>query len=100
VLLIGAPHLNNVGVAHGGVIFSLADKALAVAANAGSRVAVAAVVTIHFLTPAREGDELIAAARPVRTGRSISVFAVDVRHEERLVATAVGQAVTVDDRDA
>lgn len=86
-------HLNDVGIVHGGVLFALADQAVAVAANAGDRVSVASAFTIHFLKAAREGDELIARARPVRIGRSVSVYTVEVWLGDVIVATALGQAM-------
>jgi acyl-CoA thioesterase len=96
-LTVAAEHLNDVGIVHGGAVFALADQAMAVAANADGRIAVAATFTIHFLKPARTGDEIVASARPVRVGRSVSVFTVDVKLGDVLLATALGQAVGASD---
>lgn len=93
VLEVGPSHLNDVGIVHGGVVVALADQAMAVAANARDRVAVASTLTIHFLKPAHAGDKLIATARTVRAGRSVSVFDVAVRIGDSVIATALGQAI-------
>lgn len=92
-LQVHPTHLNDVGIVHGGVVFALADQAVAVAANTGDRVAVASTFTIHFLKAAHEGDELIARARPVRIGRTVSVYNVEIRLGDTVVATALAQAI-------
>jgi acyl-CoA thioesterase len=70
---------NGHGIAHGGYIFLLADTAFAYACNSYGPVTVAQACQITFLRPAREGDELIAAAAErVRTGRN-GIYDVSVR---------------------
>src|ERR1043165_9379700 len=54
--------LNGHGVCHGGVTFSLADTALALAVNAHGRRAASIEVSITYPAPAHEGDLLIATA--------------------------------------
>ncbi len=78
--------LNGHGIAHGGMIFALADTAFAYACNSRNLRTVAAQASIVFLEPAREGDVLIAEAREqALVGRS-GVYAVSVR-------TADGRAI-------
>jgi acyl-CoA thioesterase len=63
--------LNGFAVAHGGMVFALADTAFALACNETDAVTLAAGADIAFLSPAREGDELEAVAeRRARGGRS------------------------------
>jgi acyl-CoA thioesterase len=70
---------NGHGIAHGGYIFLLADTAFAYACNSYGPVTVAQAGQITFLSPAREGDELIAtAAERVRMERS-GIYDVSVR---------------------
>lgn len=78
---IGPQHLNQVGVAQGGVIASLADAVAGVA----TRIALtptAAFSTIELnanvLRGAVAGDVLEAVARPVHLGRTTIVIQVDV----------------------
>ena len=54
--------LNGFAVAHGGVIFALADTAFALACNDGTAVTVAAGADITFLRPVRAGQILTATA--------------------------------------
>jgi len=73
---------NGHGIAHGGYVFLLADTAFAYACNSYGPVTVAQACQITFLRPAREGDELIAAAAErVRTERS-GIYDVSVRRAD------------------
>lgn len=71
--------VNGHGIAHGGYVFLLADTAFAFACNTYGVTTVARGAEIVFVTPAREGDDLLAAAEErVRYGRS-GVYDVTVR---------------------
>ena len=50
-MAVTATHLNAQGVVQGGAIFTLADFAFAVAANAGGAPTVSLGAQIHFLRP-------------------------------------------------
>jgi acyl-CoA thioesterase len=63
--------VNGHAIAHGGLVFTLADSAFAVACNTHGVVTVAAGADITFVAPARLGDVLVAdAVEQVRYGRS------------------------------
>jgi acyl-CoA thioesterase len=77
---------NGHGICHGGFIFSLADSAMAFAANPRSGPAVAQHASITFIRPARVGEVLVAEAMErMQAGRS-GIY--DVR-----VSTADGELV-------
>jgi acyl-CoA thioesterase len=84
--------VNGHAVAHGGMIFSLADTAFACACNSYGPVTVAAAAEIVFVGPARVGDVLIAEA-VVRTrfGRS-GVYDVTVRRGTDVIAEFRGRS--------
>jgi acyl-CoA thioesterase len=91
---------NGHGIAHGGYIFLLADTAFAYACNSYGPVTVAQAGQITFLSPAREGDELIAAAvervRMQRTG----IYDVSVRRADgKVLAEMRGHSRTVVPRE-
>lgn len=70
-MTVRADMLNGFAVAHGGLVFALADTALALACNETDAVTLVAGADIAFLSPAREGDELEAVAeRRTLEGRS------------------------------
>ena len=85
-------HLNALGFTHGGAIFSLADYAFAHACNFGDNVAVAVQVSINFLKPSAEGDTLTAEATRVSDGKTMGLYHVTVKKEERIVADFSGLA--------
>lgn len=81
--------VNGHGVCHGGLVFALADSAVAFACSAGGRPAVAATCTTDFVRPVRAGEELAATATERHRGRTTSVFDVAVHvGDGRLVAMA------------
>ncbi len=63
--------VNGHAIAHGGLVFTLADSAFAVACNTHGVVTVASGADITFVAPARLGDVLLAEAVEQATfGRS------------------------------
>ena len=73
-------HSNALGSAQGGLIFTLADFAFAVAANSGDAAAVTLNSSIDYLRPPR-GKSLIATATAYGGGRAICRYQVDVTDE-------------------
>ena len=84
--------LNGHAMAHGGLIFTLADTAFACACNSFGPVTVAASADIVFVAPASAGDVLTAEARVrSRYGRN-GIYDVTVTHGDRLVAEFRGRS--------
>jgi len=74
--------LNGHGIAHGGMIFALADTAFAYACNSRNVSTVAQQASIVFLASAREGDRLTAEAQEQSlVGRS-GVYVIGVRNQK------------------
>lgn len=73
-------HLNALNAVMGGAIFTLADFTMAVALNFNSTPSVTTSATINFLTAAK-GSCLIAKATPIRKGRVLSYYQVDVHDD-------------------
>ena len=85
-------HQNAYGGVMGGVIFTLADFALAVIANHIHYPSVASQISINYLN-APKGKKLIARAECIKDGRTTSIINIDVmddtdRHIARLTGTA------------
>lgn len=79
-LEIEKKHLNALNSVMGGVIFTMADYAFAIAANIGGDIVVTINSQISYLGSAK-GKELYADARPVKVGRSTCVYNIDIRDE-------------------
>ena len=90
-MTVRADMANGHGIAHGGMIFSLADSAFAYACNSRNATTVAAHASISFLSPAKVGETLVAEAEErARNGRS-GVYAVRVTAGDgRIVAEFQG----------
>jgi acyl-CoA thioesterase len=70
-MVVRADMLNSHGIAHGGMIFALADTAFAYVCNGANHASVAAQASIVFLEKVSEGETLIAEASEVaREGRA------------------------------
>ena len=88
--------LNGHGIAHGGMVFALADTAFAYACNGRNHRAVAAQAGIVFLGAAHAGETLVAEAEEVaREGRSgVTRVSVTTR-DGRPVAEFTGYSRTI-----
>jgi acyl-CoA thioesterase len=91
-MTLHADHLNAVGTAHGGAIFTLADFAFAVAANSHGTMAVTLNANISFLKTATTGT-LWAEAREISRNSKTGTYIVEVKDDKSdLVAQFQGIA--------
>lgn len=74
--------VNGHGVCHGGLIFMLADSALAIACNSGNVNTLAASASIDFIRPAQLGTRLLATAIAVHQRGRIGHYDVVVTDED------------------
>ncbi|MFL5818168.1 MAG: PaaI family thioesterase [Conexibacter sp.] len=99
-LLAQERHCNDLGTVHGGVLFSLADVALAVASNAREgEMAVAITGGIHYLRPGRPGDRLVAEAVEQHRGGRLGSYAIAIRSGEETIATAMATTLLTGRRE-
>lgn len=79
--------VNGFGVSHGGVVYSLADSALAFASNTHGRVTVAIENSISYPQPVAVGDVLTAIAdEETATGR-LGFYRVIVRNQKDVIVS-------------
>lgn len=74
--------LNGFRVAHGGIVYSLADSALAFASNSHGRVALALENNISYTRKVEEGDLLTATAEELSLGSRIGVYRITVTRQD------------------
>ena len=79
--------LNTHGTVHGGVIFSLADYAFAVASNSYGSTAVGVTNTIHYMSAGLAGQLLTAEANEIKKTRRLAWYRIDVWSNDVLCAT-------------
>ncbi|CAN3702581.1 hypothetical protein MMX123_02606 [Microbacterium sp. MM2322] len=91
--------LNGFAITHGGLVFTLADTAFAIACNEDERVTVAGGADVTFLKSTTAGQTLTAtAARRARSGRT-GLYDIRVTDETGdLVAEVRGRSITTDRR--
>ncbi|MBX3091049.1 MAG: hydroxyphenylacetyl-CoA thioesterase PaaI [Cryobacterium sp.] len=84
--------LNGHAIVHGGLVFTLADTAFAMACNAEGSVTVSSGAEITFYAPGHAGDVLTATAElRSRVGRN-GIYDVEVRNEHGLIAEFRGHS--------
>ena len=79
-MIVRAEMLNGHAIAHGGMIFALADTAFAYACNSRNVSTVANQASIVFLAPAREGERLVAEAQEEALAGRSGVYQVTIRN--------------------
>ena len=97
-LAVGENMLNFHGVAHGGLIASLADVAFAAASNSRNRKAVALALNISYRRPVKAGETLVAEAFEESLGERTALYKIVVRNSEGdLVASCQGLVYRMDE---
>lgn len=87
-LTVAAEHLNAGGVCQGGAIFTLADTALALAANSGLMLTLSVDASINYHRAAMLGDVLTAEAVALCAHPKLPSFEVRVTNQRgELVAS-------------
>ena len=90
-MLVRPEMVNGFGVTHGGIAYSLADSALAFAANTNGRVTVAIENTISYPRSAAVGDVLTAVAEADAETGSLGFYRVMVKNQnDEVVSTFRG----------
>jgi acyl-CoA thioesterase len=88
--------LNGHRIAHGGMVFALADTAFAYVCNGKNEKTVAAQASIVFLGSAEEGETLVAEAEQAATAGRGGVTRVAVRTPDgRAIAEFTGYSRTI-----
>lgn len=88
---VRAEMVNGFGVAHGGIVFSLADSVLAFASNSHGRIAVAIENSIAYPHAVQIDDVLIATSSEVHCGGRVATYTVTVRNQnDQIVASFRG----------
>lgn len=80
-LAVSDKHLNSLGTAQGGVLFTLADLAFAAASNAGGTVAVSISSSISFFRAVSSGT-LCAEAREISKQRRVASYEVRITDQD------------------
>ena len=81
-MVVKPEHLNAAKVCQGGVLFTLADLAFALASNSYGTLALAMKANITYVKSAYEGDSLIARASEISRGKRTASYHVVIVKED------------------
>lgn len=91
-LVVEEKHLNAVGLAQGGALFTLADFTFAAAGNTGDDEVVAIETSMSFLKPVRLGSVVTATATEIsRSKRLVSYDVILTNEKDEPVAKFYGR---------
>lgn len=82
-LTVRAEMTNGFGIAHGGITYSLADSALAFAANSYGRHSVSVETSISHTQSVKAGDELRATAFEESLNHKIAVYRILIENQNK-----------------
>jgi acyl-CoA thioesterase len=91
--------VNGFGVAHGGIAYSLADSALAFAANTHGRITVAIENSMSYPQAIRVGDVLTATAAEESFTNRLGFYSVMVRNQDDATVAIFRGTVYKTDRE-
>jgi len=94
-MLVRDDMVNGHAITHGGLVFTLADTAFAMACNEEGSVTVSSGAEITFFAPSRAGELLTATAKVRSTRGRSGICDVEVRNEHGIIAEFRGHSRTV-----
>ena len=90
-MTVRAEMINGFGVTHGGIVYSLADSALAFACNAKGTIWMAIENTVGYAKSVATGDVLTAVATEDSAGNKLGFYRVVVTNQrDEIVSTFRG----------
>lgn len=88
--------LNPNGIAHGGLMFGLADTTMGILARTTGRNIVTINAQIDYLK-AGKGNKITCIAEPLKVGKTTSVYRANIYNEEKtLISTVTGTFFFID----
>jgi len=91
--------VNGFLIAHGGITYSLADSALAFAANAHGKQCVSIETSISHTRPANINDVLTATCTELNRGKTIGIYQVTVTNQNHKTIALFKGTVHISDKD-
>lgn len=87
-MIVRKEMLNGFGIAHGGVTFSMADTALAIASNSYNRLSLALDASISYPVAVRLHDELTARATEISLTNKTGIYQILVTNQQHQIVAA------------
>lgn len=80
-MIVRKEMVNGLGIAHGGIAFSLADSTFAFACNNRNNLSVALDTSINFLKPVLVNDVLTAESKEIHNGQSTGLYQITITNQ-------------------
>lgn len=81
-LVVTKTHTNGFDVVHGGVLYSLADTAIAFASGGYGKIGLTIEGNINYLKAAKTDDTLTAIAIEISRSKKLAVYQCDIHNQE------------------
>ena len=94
-MTVTAAMTNGLDVCHGGIIFTLADTAMAHASNAAGDRTLSTSASIEWLRAVKAGERMVATSRVAAVRGRNTVHDVTVAVDDETVALLRGQTLTL-----
>ena len=91
--------LNGFDIAHGGTCYSLADSALAFAANSHGKKAVSIETSISHTNKVLCGDKLTAYTKELNKTSKIGLYSIEITNQENLTVAQFKGTVLFSDKN-
>lgn len=75
---------NGFGIAHGGITYSLADSALAFAANTHGRQSVSIDTSINHIETLKAGDKIVAVAKQDALKNKFGFYTIEISRKSKV----------------
>lgn len=87
--------LNGHRIAHGGISYSLADSALAFAANSHGYKCVSIETSISHLRPVHENDTLTCICEEVHRGKTFAIYKANIFDQNKQIVASFKGSVNI-----
>ena len=94
-MTISSEMCNGFDIVHGGMVFLLADSAMAFDSNSQTDPAVATTAEIDWLAPARAGQVLVARATSRWRSKRAALWDIEITADDQPVALFRGRTRTI-----
>lgn len=98
-LVIEDVMLNGFSIAHGGILFSLADSAMAFAANAGGLISYSKTCSLQYIKKVQLGEVVTAIAKCTKVDLPVSTYEVVMTGREGAVLAIFNGEVHTTDKE-
>ena len=82
--------LPGFGIAYGGITYSIADSALAFAANTHGRQSMSIDTSINHTETLKEGDKIVAIAKEESLKNRFGFYKIEIKRDDTIVALFKG----------